>query len=161
VRRTILRSREDILLARLLGLSRCRKRHFIGVKCGRAKTPDINEFSDREQERSGSAAPRRCRTDCKRGVQAGASFTQEALETLVEMMRNAELPGNVRIKAAEAVLNRGIGLPAQPVDVTVQRVLAKKLCECTIEELRAIEQHLAEEAIDVTPEADTVSADDH
>jgi hypothetical protein len=64
------------------------------------------------------------------------SFSQEALETLVEMMRNAELPGNVRIKACEAVLNRGIGLPAVAVDVTVQRVLAKKLCECTVEERR-------------------------
>jgi hypothetical protein len=71
------------------------------------------------------------------------SFSQEALETLVKMMRNAELPGNVRIKACEAVLNRGIGLPAVAIDVTAQRVLAKKLCECTIEELRAIEQHLA------------------
>jgi endonuclease III len=81
------------------------------------------------------------------------SFSQEALETLVEMMRNAELPGNVRIKACEAVLNRGIGLPAVAIDVTVQRVLAKKLCECTIEGLRAIEQHLAEQAIDVTPAA--------
>jgi hypothetical protein len=67
------------------------------------------------------------------------SFSQEALETLVKMMRNAELPGNVRIKAAEAVLNRGIGLPA-------------------VAELRAIEQHLAEQAIDVTPAAETPSA---
>jgi endonuclease III len=85
------------------------------------------------------------------------SFSQEAVETLVEMMRNAELPGAVRIKAAEAVLNRGIGLPAVAIDVTVRRVLAKKLCECTIEELRAIEQHLAEQAIDVTPAADIPS----
>jgi hypothetical protein len=40
-------------------------------------------------------------------------------------------------------------------------VLAKKLCECTIDELRAIEQHLAEQAIDVTPETERVSADEH
>jgi endonuclease III len=86
------------------------------------------------------------------------SFSQEALETLVKMMRNAKLSGAVRIKAAEAVLNRGIGLPAVAIDVTVQRVLAKKLCECTIDELRAIEQHLAEQAIDVTPAAETPSA---
>jgi endonuclease III len=79
------------------------------------------------------------------------------LETLVKMMRNAKLPGVVRIKAAEAVLNRGIGLPAVAVDVTVQRVLAKKLCGCTIEELRAIEQHLADQAIDVRPAADIPS----
>jgi endonuclease III len=89
------------------------------------------------------------------------SFSEEALRTLVALMRNSEVHGNVRIKAAEAVLNRGIGLPAVAIDVTVQRVLAKKLCECTIEELRAIEQHLAEQAIDVTPAAETVSADGH
>lgn len=45
--------------------------------------------------------------------------------------------GTRRIKAAETVLNRSIGLPAQPIDVKVQRVLAKKLCKCTIDELRA------------------------
>jgi hypothetical protein len=49
------------------------------------------------------------------------SFSQEGWETLVKMMRNAGLPGNVRIKAYEAVLNRGIGLPAVAIDVTVQR----------------------------------------
>jgi hypothetical protein len=57
------------------------------------------------------------------------SFSQEGWETLVKMMRNAGLPGNVRIKAYEAVLNRGIGLPAVAIDVTAQRVLAKKLCD--------------------------------
>jgi hypothetical protein len=81
------------------------------------------------------------------------SFSQEALETLVEMMRNAELPGNVRIKACEAVLNRGIGLPAVAVDVTVQGLVAKKLVELNVDELRAIEAHLAGQAIDVTPAA--------
>jgi hypothetical protein len=30
------------------------------------------------------------------------------------------MPGLVRVKAADAVLNRGIGLPHQPVDITVQ-----------------------------------------
>jgi hypothetical protein len=67
------------------------------------------------------------------------SFSQEALETLVKMMRNAELP--VRIKACEAVLNRGISLPAVAID-----------------ELRAIEAHLAEHAIDLTPGADMASS---
>jgi hypothetical protein len=51
-------------------------------------------------------------------------FSPEALETLVRLMPDRELPGAVRIKAAEAVLNRGIGLPAQPVDVTVNRMTA-------------------------------------
>jgi hypothetical protein len=33
-------------------------------------------------------------------------------------------------------------MPVQPIDVTINRVLAKKLAECSIEELRAIEAHL-------------------
>jgi hypothetical protein len=39
------------------------------------------------------------------------SFSEEALRTLVELMRTPEVHGNVRIKAAEAVLNRSLGLP--------------------------------------------------
>jgi hypothetical protein len=70
------------------------------------------------------------------------SFSEEALKTLLELMRNPKVHGNVRIKAAQSVLDRGLGLPTQPIDVVVSRVLAKKLCECTIDELRAIEQHL-------------------
>jgi hypothetical protein len=91
------------------------------------------------------------------------SFGEKALRRLVAIMEEDDVPAMVRVKAADAVLNRGIGLPYQPVDVTVQRVLAKKLCECTIDELRQLETHLAEHAIDVTPlsETETVSADDH
>ena len=53
------------------------------------------------------------------------------------------------------VLSRGLGLATQPIDVVVSRALAKRLCECSVDELRMIEAHL----IDVTPEAE--SADDH
>jgi hypothetical protein len=49
------------------------------------------------------------------------------------------VPALTRVKAAEAVLNRGVGLPTQPIDVVVSRVLAKRLVECSIDELRAIE----------------------
>jgi endonuclease III len=66
---------------------------------------------------------------------------------LLELIRNREL----RIKAAQAVLDGGLGLPTQPVDVYVSRALAKRLVECSAEELRAIEAHLAESAIDITP----------
>jgi hypothetical protein len=74
------------------------------------------------------------------------SVSQEALEILVKMMRNAELPGN---RAAQP-RHRLAGVA---IDVTVQRVLAKKLCACTIDELREIEQHLAEQVINVTADA--------
>jgi hypothetical protein len=78
----------------------------------------------------------------------GQSFSEEALRTRVDLMRNSELPGSVRIRAATAVLDRGLGLPTQPIDVMVSRVLAKKLVECSLDELRAIESHVAESAID-------------
>jgi hypothetical protein len=74
------------------------------------------------------------------------SFSEEALRTLVEIMRNPKLPGLTRLRAAEAVLTRGVGLPVQ-----VSRVLAKRLAACPIDELWAIEQHLANATIDVTP----------
>jgi hypothetical protein len=85
------------------------------------------------------------------------SFSLAALKTLVEVMNNREVPALTRVKAAEAVLTRGVGLPVQPIDVVVSRVLAKKLTECSIDELRALEAHL----IDVTPSAEISSANDH
>jgi hypothetical protein len=75
----------------------------------------------------------------------GASFFQLA-------MRARSTPYRARFRAADAALNRGIGLRHQPVDITVRRVLANKPCECTIDELRALETHLAEHAIDSTPQ---------
>jgi endonuclease III len=86
------------------------------------------------------------------------SFSEEALRTLVSIMRDAELPGVVRLKAAEAVPNRGLGLPAVAVDITIQRLMAKRLVELSVDELRQLEQHLAEQAIDITPSAETASA---
>jgi hypothetical protein len=48
------------------------------------------------------------------------SFSLEALETLVRLMRDAELPGVVRLKAATAVLDRGLGLPSQSVEAAIK-----------------------------------------
>jgi hypothetical protein len=64
------------------------------------------------------------------------SFSEEALKTLVKIMRDSDAPGAVRLRAVEALLTRGFGLPTQPIDVTISRVLAKKLCECTGRALR-------------------------
>jgi hypothetical protein len=87
------------------------------------------------------------------------SFSEEALRTLVKLMRNATLHGNVRIKACEAILNRAIGLPAVAVDVTIQRLVAKKLIELSVDEIRALEAHLANVAIDITPTEAASAAD--
>jgi hypothetical protein len=76
------------------------------------------------------------------------SFSLEALKILV----------TVQPKGAGAYSRQGCRSGAdeglQPIDVTISRVLAKKLAECSIEELRAIEAYL----IDVTPSAENASA---
>jgi hypothetical protein len=87
------------------------------------------------------------------------SFSEDALRILVGLMYDPDVHGNVRIKAAEAVLNRGLGLPTVALDITVQKLLARRLVELNVDELRAIEGHL--QAIDITPEAEQVSADEH
>jgi hypothetical protein len=111
---------------------------------GHAAACNQNEFSAQMERRS----ERDVAVPTANAVQRIArSFCEEALMQLVRIMHDREVPGSVRIKAYEAVLNRGIGLPAPPVDVTVQQVvLAEKVCECTIEELRSIESHLADQA---------------
>jgi hypothetical protein len=88
------------------------------------------------------------------------SFSEEALRTLVAIMRNAEIHGNVRIKACEAIMNRGLGLPTVALDITVQKLLARRLIELNVDELRQVEAALGEPAIDVTPETETASASD-
>jgi hypothetical protein len=57
------------------------------------------------------------------------SFSEDALRILVGLMYDPDVHGNVLIKAAQAVLDRGLGLPSQSVDVTIQRLIAKKLVE--------------------------------
>jgi hypothetical protein len=79
------------------------------------------------------------------------SFSEEALRSLLALMRSPEMHGNVRIKAVEAVLSRGPGLPTVAPDITVQKLLARRLVGLNIDELRSIELHLANAAIDVTP----------
>jgi hypothetical protein len=87
------------------------------------------------------------------------SFSEDALRILVGLMYDPDVHGNVRIKAAEAILNRAIGLPSQSMDVTIQRLIAKKLVELNIDELRQVEAALGELAIDITPTADTMSSE--
>src|ERR1700730_8574085 len=49
------------------------------------------------------------------------SHAKEAMLTLVEIMRDNEAPAAARASAANAVLDRGYGKPAQTVDVTTRR----------------------------------------
>lgn len=61
------------------------------------------------------------------------SFTAEAIETLAKLMRSSKID-RVRVAAAEALLDRGWGRPAQPVDFSWD------LSRYTPEQLAEIEQ---------------------
>lgn len=48
-------------------------------------------------------------------------YTQEAIETLADLMRN-DSRGATRLAAANALLDRGYGKPAQAVEMTVEKL---------------------------------------
>lgn len=64
--------------------------------------------------------------------------TTEALETLADLMRNGS-PDAVRVAAANALLNRGWGLPRQSVEeeLTIRPVHLKPVSQMSIAELEA------------------------
>ena len=51
--------------------------------------------------------------------------TEEAIETLVAIMRDEGAPPRARSAAAEALLNRGWGTPTQHVEYTDEELLAR------------------------------------
>jgi hypothetical protein len=51
--------------------------------------------------------------------EAARKYTTEAIETLAKIMRDAKQPGAARAAAANALLDRGYGRPAQVVDATI------------------------------------------
>ena len=68
--------------------------------------------------------------------------TEEAIKTLVAIMRDEEEPGRSRAAAAEALLNRGWGAPTQHVEMDVRE--AEPLTPYTDEELLArMQAHIA------------------
>src|SRR5215203_6350839 len=62
------------------------------------------------------------------------TYTVEAVETLVDLMRNG-FPDTVRAAAANALLNRGWGLPRQAVDVLP--AVMKPINQMSLEEVEA------------------------
>ncbi len=65
------------------------------------------------------------------------AYTAEAIETLVEMMRNSE-SDKVRIAAATALLNRGWGMPRQAIDGSLSLAPTKPIERMTLEETEAM-----------------------
>jgi hypothetical protein len=59
--------------------------------------------------------------------EAAAQYTREALETIIDLMKNAESE-DVRLRAAKEILDRGHGRPAQYVE-TASGTLDPELLE--------------------------------
>lgn len=105
------------------------------------------------------------RLDTERLIRLAQVYTDEALATQVEIMRDREAPHNVRLAAAESILNRGYGKPSADVIMRVQDAPAYDLAELpTHELLRLIADHAhaaanpapPPEAIDITPAPSSV-----
>lgn len=52
--------------------------------------------------------------------EAARAYTGEAIQTLAEVMQDRGQPGSARVAAAETLLSRGWGKPAQHVEVDVR-----------------------------------------
>src|SRR5262249_51898057 len=70
-----------------------------------------------------------------------ASHSIEGIAYLVEVMRNKAEQTPYRLKAAEMLLNRGLGTPQMQVDIDI--VLRRKISEMSLDELRQLEERLA------------------
>jgi hypothetical protein len=89
--------------------------------------------------------------------QAAQQYTEEAVSTLAEVMRDTGAPAAARTAAAVALLDRGWGRPATALDARVE--VAHSASDTAAQVLMALaertKQRRAEEArmIDVTPAA--------
>ena len=57
------------------------------------------------------------------------SHTDSALRTLANVMSAEDAPHSAKVSAAVALLDRGWGKPAQTVDMTVRKQIAKELSD--------------------------------
>jgi hypothetical protein len=87
------------------------------------------------------------------------TYTVEALETLADLMRNG-VSDNVRMAAANALLNRGWGLPRQAIDgsLAIAPVPPKPIERMSLAEVEAelaiLDEKMRLAGLDDPPEAD-------
>lgn len=71
-------------------------------------------------KRPGAGRPRGSATKVGTDLRTAAQqYTNEALDTLVQVMRNPAETGTARAAAANAVLDRGYGKPKQEIEANV------------------------------------------
>ncbi len=69
--------------------------------------------------RENSGRPSSAQTILNQTIKERAAIHGDsAIETMVELMNNDEIPANVRLAAAEKLLDRGFGKPKQEVEMT-------------------------------------------
>jgi hypothetical protein len=64
-------------------------------------------------------------------------YTEQAIETLVHVMREPKAPQASRVAAATALLDRGWGKPQQTTELTVKRVSANQLADDELADIAA------------------------
>jgi len=73
--------------------------------------------------------------------------TEEAVQTLVEVMRDKQAPAAARVAASDKILNRGWGQAPQTIAVTDDRA-PRDLSGMTVEQLEALETIRTLDALD-------------
>ncbi len=69
---------------------------------------------------------------------AARELTVDAINTLADIMKNPNAPAAARISAAQALLDRGYGKPAQAIEVSAQ----PDLTHLSVEDLETLERIL-------------------
>ena len=70
--------------------------------------------------------------------EAARELTLDALDTLATIMKDPKAPAAARISAAQALLDRGYGKPAQAIEVSAQ----PDLTHLSVEDLETLERIL-------------------
>jgi hypothetical protein len=75
------------------------------------------------------------------------SYTEEAVEALVEVMRDKQAPAAARVAASDKILNRGWGQAPQTIAFSDDRT-PRDLSGMTVEQLEALETIRTLDALD-------------
>ena len=62
---------------------------------------------------------------------------EEAIEALVGILRNKKAPAQARVAAANAILDRGYGKPAQSVDLGFKRESMEEMSDAELQAIAA------------------------
>lgn len=86
-------------------------------------------MAPRGGKRPGAGRPKGAPNKVTADVKAIAlEYSQEAVDTLAEVMRDKGAPAAARVAASNAILDRGFGKPMQSVDASIDaKVTTKEL----------------------------------